>query len=277
VSQVRLVIVSDTHLSARAPEAEQNWSRVVAHVAGVRPDLVIHAGDLTLDGMTRPEDLQHARTRLDQLGVPWVAVPGNHDIGDNPSRVTPAGATVSSARRQRWTEVIGDDWWARHMSGWSIVGVNAQLFESGLPAEEAQWAWLDAQLGNEQAPPRTVLIIHKPIDASQEELRTAPPSRFVPPRAGGRITRLLNAHASPIVLSGHVHQYRRLQIQGTAHAWAPTTWAVLPDTVQPRLGVKRCGVLSVELDSRGATVSLVEPDGLQQLTLGRDLADPYSH
>jgi hypothetical protein len=29
-------------------------------------------------------DLRHGRAQLDRLSAPWRAVPGNHDIGDNP-------------------------------------------------------------------------------------------------------------------------------------------------------------------------------------------------
>src|SRR5262249_39060305 len=160
-----------------------------------------------------------------------------------PSPLTPASATINTTRRQRWTDLIGDDWWAREISGWDLVAINAELFGSGLPAEEAQWAWLDGQLDNEHPTVGTVFISHKPIAAGQEEVRTAPPYRFVPSPARARITELLNARRLRIVLSGHVHQYRRLQIEGTTHAWAPTTWAVLPDTAQSVLGLKRCGIL----------------------------------
>ncbi|HEX6420490.1 MAG TPA: metallophosphoesterase, partial [Acidimicrobiales bacterium] len=75
----RLLVVSDTHLSPRTPEADTNWDAVVRHVAATRPDLVVHAGDVSLDGALAPGDLDHARRRLDRLPVPWRAVPGNHD------------------------------------------------------------------------------------------------------------------------------------------------------------------------------------------------------
>jgi len=45
----RLTVVSDSHLSTRTPEADENWTAVLQHVLASRPDLVIHAGDLSLD------------------------------------------------------------------------------------------------------------------------------------------------------------------------------------------------------------------------------------
>jgi hypothetical protein len=277
VAQARLVIVSDTHLSVRAPEAERNWSAITTHIARARPDLVIHLGDLTLDGMREADDLRFGRTQLDRLAVPWRAVPGNHDIGDNLSPLTPADAGVNPVRRQRWIDIIGADWWALDVSGWDLIGINAQLFGSGSPAEKDQWTWLGNQLGGTKSTQPTVLITHKPIEADQDEVAAAPGYRFLPWPARRRLSDLLNGRRPRLVLSGHVHQFRSLQIGDTTHAWAPTTWAVLPDAAQAPLGIKRCGILSVDLDRRDAAVQLVEPDGVQQLTLGDHLPDPYAH
>jgi hypothetical protein len=82
----------------------------------------------------------------------------------------------------------------------------------------------------------------------------------------------------PLVLCGHVHQFRVLAEGGRRHVWAPSTWAVLPDEVQPTFGAKRCGMLSISLAAEGrADVQLVEPPGLAQLMLTRDVPDPYRH
>lgn len=59
------------------------------------------------------------------------------------------------------------------------------------------------------------------------------------------------------------------------HVWVPTTWAVLPDDIQPSFRLKRCGLLSIELHHRPRPhPMLVELDGITQLTLGLDIADP---
>jgi hypothetical protein len=92
-----------------------------------------------------------------------------------------------------------------------------------------------------------------------------------------RLAEMFDGEQLRLVLSGHVHQYRQLEIGGVTHAWAPTTWAVLSDDAQPTFGVKRCGALSVSLDGDTSTVDLMEPDGMRQLTMGRDFPDPYSH
>ena len=77
-------------------------------------------------------------------------------------------------------------------------------------------------------------------------------------------------------MSGHVHQYRLLRLDGTDHMWVPTTWAVLPDQVQPVLGAKRCGIVSLTLTAGTlAKQELIEPDDLEQHTVTVDLPDPY--
>jgi 3',5'-cyclic-AMP phosphodiesterase len=133
-----VIFVSDTLLSPDAPEAQENWAAVVRHVSAAAPDLVIHLGDLSLDGARNPADLAHARAQLEMLPVPWTAVPGNHDIGDNPLRGAPDGLSVTEGRRQRWLDVVGADYWSLAIAGWTLLAVNAQLAGSGLAAEASQ-------------------------------------------------------------------------------------------------------------------------------------------
>jgi predicted phosphodiesterase len=272
----RVVVVSDTHLSVRAPEAEHNWSAVLRHVEKTRPDLVVHAGDLSLQGADVAEDLSHSRSQLDLLPTRWRAVPGNHDIGDNPrpDADTVSDETVDAGRLGRWRDVVGDDSWCTVESGWRLVGVNAQLFGSGLLDEERQWDRLDAELTGPRVP--TVLFTHKPLTAGDDELASTPSYRFVPPPARGRLVELCQQGGVALVVSGHVHQSRALGTAGLAHLWAPTTWAVLPDWLQPPIGTKRCGILELDLrDDGGFDSRWVEPAGMRQLTLEEDIASPY--
>jgi 3',5'-cyclic AMP phosphodiesterase CpdA len=146
VAVARVILVSDTHLSRAAPEAAANWQAVLGYVGAARPDLVIHLGDLTLDGTHSTDDLRDGRRQLDRLPVPWLAVPGNHDVGDNPGPGIPEDWALDQGRRQRWLDIVGADHWSVTAGGWTLLAVNAQLVGSGLAAEEAQWAWLAKQL-----------------------------------------------------------------------------------------------------------------------------------
>ena len=270
-------MVSDTHLSPRTPEADANWDAVVAHVERTAPDLVLHLGDLALDGPRVPTDLDHARARLDRLPVPWHAIPGNHDVGDNPSGVGSAEPGINAERRRRWIDVVGPDRWSLELDGWTLIGLDVQLLGSGLDAEAEQWAWLHVELATIPSDRPLALALHKPLTAGADELAAAPHYRFIPVAARTRLLELFESRTVPLVLTGHVHQFRLLDVAGTRHVWAPTTWAVLPDEMQATYGTKRCGIVSVTLDAdRPPQATLVEPDGIGQHTITGDIPRPYT-
>jgi 3',5'-cyclic AMP phosphodiesterase CpdA len=276
MTAMRAILVSDTHLSPDAPEAETNWAAVVRHVAAAAPDVVLHLGDLSLDGARNADDLDYARRRLDLLPVPWHVVPGNHDVGDNPWPGAPDGSSVDDVRRQRWLDVVGSDHWSLTIGGWTLLAINAQLAGSGLAAEAEQWSWLAEQVSAIGQGQRIALVSHKPLAAGEAELAAAPPYRFLPAPARGRLMEVFGGRSLALVISGHVHQYRQLELDGTGHLWAPTTWAVLPDDVQPVLGAKRCGIASVVFDTAmSPEATFAEPDGIIQLTVRTDIPDPY--
>jgi 3',5'-cyclic AMP phosphodiesterase CpdA len=276
VAAARVILVSDTHLSASAPQAQANWDAVVSYVGACAPDLVIHLGDLSLDGAGSAVDLRYGRTQLDRLPVPWHAVPGNHDIGDNPWPGAPEGIAVNAGRNQRWLDIVGADHWSVTAGGWVLLAINAQLLGSGLAAEAAQWSWLEDQADRHRGRQPVALITHKPVTATRTELAAAPPHRFWPPSARDRLARLFGGTLPVLVMSGHVHQYRLLRLDGTDHMWVPTTWAVLPDQVQPVFGAKRCGIVSLTFTAGTlAKQELIEPDDLEQHTVTVDLPDPY--
>jgi 3',5'-cyclic-AMP phosphodiesterase len=271
-----VIFVSDTHLSPDAPDAQQNWTAVVRYVAAADPDLVIHLGDLSLDGARNRADLVHARTQLETLPVRWIAVPGNHDIGDNPLPGRPEDVAVTEARRQRWLDVVGADYWSLAIGDWTMLAVNSQLAGSGLAAEASQWSWLEGQLRTARAGQRIALLAHKPFAASEAELAAAPPYRFWPPASRDRLGHLFAIRPPDLFISGHVHQSRELRLDGADHLWVPTTWAVLPDHAQAVLGVKRCGVLSLTFGpGLKPQPTFSEPDGIRQLTITADIPDPY--
>ena len=276
MTSMRAVLVSDTHLSPDAPEAEANWASVVRHIAAANPDLVIHLGDLSMDGARKAQDLDYARRQLDQLSVPWHVVPGNHDVGDNPWPGAQEGMSVTEGRRQHWLDVVGADYWSLTAGGWTLLAINAQLACSGLAAEAAQWSWLAEQVGACGEDQHVALISHKPLTADEAELAAAPPYRFLQAPVRRRLADVFRDRPLPLVISGHVHQSRILSIDGSQHLWVPTTWAVLPDHAQPVLGTKRSGVISLEFANQlPLRPELYEPAGIRQLTLTADVRDPY--
>ena len=283
----RVLVVSDTHLSSRTPEAIANWDAVVAHVAAGDHDVVLHVGDVTVDGAARDDDLDVARHELGRLDARLRVVPGNHDIGDNPF-AAPGPAAVAAAaadpdherpvspdRLGRYRARLGPDRWALDVPGWRVVGCNSLLFGSGLDDEAEQWAWLADVL---PAPGRRVaLVLHKPLEAPPPGTDVAP-YRYVPPAAATRLRSLLPEVGDlGLVVSGHVHQHLRYERDGVTYLWAPTTWAVLPDRLQTTLGEKTCGVVELELPGDAGPVdsTLVRPSALNHHVLLDTIPSPY--
>jgi 3',5'-cyclic AMP phosphodiesterase CpdA len=279
MGRTHVILVSDSHLSPTTPTAQSNWEAAVKAIAAAAPDLVIHLGDLSLDGARDPGDLEFGRRQLDRLPAPWRAVPGNHDVGDNPPADGPDDDAIDTARQRLWTEVIGADQWSAAAGGWTMLGINAQLFGSGLTAEHTQWSWIEQQATHAASAGQPVaLVMHKPLTGTDVELARSPERRFAPAPARHALRRVFAGTRLALVLSGHVHQHRWLSLDGLDHLWVPTTWAVLPDDLQPVLGAKRCGIVSLRLAPDGPPEhQFLEPDGLAQQMLIRDIPDPYHH
>ena len=86
----RILHVSDLHLeragTEQYPGLFDRLQRIREVARGLRPDLVVATGDLTNRGASAPVDFALARDWLEGFGVPYVVVPGNHDLGANRER-----------------------------------------------------------------------------------------------------------------------------------------------------------------------------------------------
>ena len=275
----RVVVVSDSHLTARVANTDRNWTAALRHIESAEPDLVVHVGDISMDGARDPGDLRDGRAQMDKVPAPWRAIPGNHDVGDTISAYVDSDEFVTADRVGRWRDLFGPDRWTVDLGRWRLIGVNAQLFGSGLPAEAEQWDFIENELGRLPGAQRRLLLVsHKPLAASGAELEVAPPYRFVPSPARDRLWKAAQAAGVHAVLSGHVHQARVLEVDGITQLWAPTTWAVLPETMQRTVGTKRCGVMQLELPDDGPLVhQVVEPDGMAQLVISEGVPYPPPH
>ena len=251
---IRVVQVSDTHLSGRRGYGVANFDALVAAINADPPDLVVATGDLALDDPDDADDRAFARARFDRLLVPWRAIPGNHDIGDD-GPVPWMGEPVTEQRRDAWLGTWGADWWVEDVGEWLVVGLNALLMGSGLSAEEAQWAWLSAVVAGAGGRP-VMVAIHKPMSVVPSGGQRA----LVP--GGRRRLGAALAHARVrLVVSGHVHQYRLAAEGDAAVVWAPSTCFVSRGP-SPFGGVKTVGAVDYRLDGSSVTWGLLRPPGM---------------
>ena len=244
---MRVIQISDTHLSSGKAHFADNWPPLAEWIAAQRPDLVIHTGDVTVDGADVEEDMRHASGLMRGLRVKFRAVPGNHDVGDAGHHKQP----VSEERLARWRAHLGPDRWVEDVEGWRLIGLNAMLLGSGEREEAVQVAWLDKVMG--EADRRQIAwFLHKPLFLdSPGEGNTGYWSIKPQPRAA--LMARARRHPVTLVASGHLHKAHDLRRDGTRYIWAPaSSFLVGPEIQPPMRGEKRLGAVLYEI--RGAAI-----------------------
>ena len=118
MSEFRLTQISDTHLGRRFPGLIANFQALSEHIDTDRPDLIVNTGDVSFDGPTSRDDIEFAKGLHDALPVACRYIPGNHDIGDNPTAIGPAPKPpIAEAHRQQFCDIIGEDHWSFEAAG----------------------------------------------------------------------------------------------------------------------------------------------------------------
>ena len=269
MTQFRLTQISDTHLARRLTRLTANFDRVAEHIDATRPDLVVNSGDLGFDGPTSPDDLDYARSLHDALPVPCRFLPGNHDIGDNPTQVGPMPKDlVSDKGRQAYVAMFGDDRWRFDAAGWRFIGLNSLVMNSGLVSEAEQFDWLAGELASSGGKP-VALFLHKPIFLNAPDDPELPASaiRYVPMPVRRRLVDMLRAIDLRLVASGHVHQRRDFTLGRTRHVWSPSAGFIIPDKVQERIGIKEVGLVEYCFQPDAFEVRHVRAPGQVDVTL----------
>lgn len=262
----RIMVISDPHLSPTHGFFWANWRCVCDAANRVAPDAVIVSGDLCINGPDSDAEVAFAARALRNLVPPVYAVPGNHDVGDEPPGQE-ADQIIDARRLQRWRSAFGADRFAFELGGWRVLGLNAQLLGSGLPQESEQDAWLDAELG--RGPQPIMIVLHKPLfQQSADEAELTASSVNPEPRA--RLLRRLQAAPVRLVVSGHLHCHRDVVRDGLRHVWAPSPAFLLP--ARPD-AASIAGVLAIELDGEEVRVEAIELPGL----VAYDLAELKGH
>lgn len=263
MSEFRLTQISDTHLARRLTKLAFNFERVVEHIDATRPDLVINSGDLAFDAPNNADDLEFARTLHEAIPVPCRFIPGNHDIGDNPTEVATAPERlVNEQGRQTYIKAFGDDRWRFDAAGWRFVGLNSLVMNSGLAAEAEQFDWLAAELGSADGKP-IALFVHKPIflNTPEDPELESTSFRYVPFPARRRLTEMLRTANVRLVASGHVHQRRDFIWRGIRNIWAPSAGFIISDARQERIGVKEVGLVEYRFQPDAFEVRHVRAPG----------------
>jgi 3',5'-cyclic AMP phosphodiesterase CpdA len=254
--EFRLTQISDPHLARNRPTLTENFHRVSEYIDATRPDLIINSGDLAFDGPTNRNDLEFAKTLHDALPVECRYLPGNHDIGDNPTKVgPPPSQPVTEASQQAYLSIFGEDHWRFEAAGWCFIGLNALVMNTGLAREAEQFDWLASQLSQINGKP-LALFLHKPLylNAPDDPELAASAIRYIPQPARARLIEMLRAVDLRLVGSGHVHQRRDFMRVHTRHVWAPSSGFIIPDRLQEVIGIKEVGLVEYRFQPDGFEV-----------------------
>src|SRR5258708_11116924 len=161
--EFRLIQISDPPLARRHQSLTDNFHRLSEYIDTKRPDLVVNSGDLAFDGPTNRDDLEFAKTLHAALPVPCRTLPGNHDVGDNPTLVGPAPPhPVTETDRQAYVDLFGEDRWRFEAAGWCFVGLNSLVMNTGLASEAEQFDWLASQLAASGGKPVALFLQQPP-------------------------------------------------------------------------------------------------------------------
>lgn len=254
-----VIQVTDLHLSAERAYNYASWAACLDHINQARPDFVAVTGDLVLDDPDHAPDHGFVRSELDRIEVPWAALPGNHDIGDTGPKPY-MGQWITEQRRQRFLAHFGADWWARDLGAWRLLGLDAQLLGSGLPAEAEQLDWLESELALAGDRP-LALFLHKPlfVEHAAEE---GDPVWCVLREGRQKVMTVLRRGNLRLVACGHAHHYRTLTIGGTAMVWAPSSGLIIDNEIAPFQGLHEPGVVHYRFTDDKVEFGLVKPRGL---------------
>jgi len=223
----RILHLSDLHFGRTRPDLLEPLLSLAADLA---PDLVAISGDFTQ--RARREQFVEAAAFLGRLRVPWLGVPGNHDISlDNlvVRVLDPWG---------RYRSLIHEDLSPRHEDEEiCVIGLNTVNRFAHQAGRIGQGGLEQIAGAHREGPGRTlVAVMHHPLE-------NPPGSTKAPMRHALRGVEALGRAGADIVLSGHLH---------SAH--------VAPLSTAP-------GILMVQAGTGLSTRLRSEPNTLNLLTI----------
>jgi 3',5'-cyclic AMP phosphodiesterase CpdA len=261
---LRIVQVSDTHLSETHAYFIDNFDVFVAEMESLKPDLIVHTGDISFNGPERAADLAFAASQLRRLPCPLLTLAGNHDVGEAP-RHSRLKQPLTDARIAAWHEAVGPLWWCRDIGNWRLIGLDTALMASDRPEEAEQKQFLAESLATRGNRPAMVFLHMPPYYTDPADERSTTSS--ITFEARGPLLDTLRDGGVKVIACGHLHIYRRMRHQGMQIVWAPPT-AMVNVEKQWRQWRRwaRPGYLVWTLDGNKISHELVEP----RLMIGQD-------
>jgi len=212
--------ISDTHFGTAQPPVVE---ALVALAHQQRPDLVVLSGDITQ--RARPDQFRAARSFVDRLATPVLAIPGNHDIPlfDLWARLVSPYARYAVA----FGGVLEPVYTSHDLL---VVGVNttrASRHKNG-EVSKTQIDRVVALLAAARPEQLRVVVVHQPVAVTQardvENLL----------RGHAAATRAWSAAGADLVLGGHIHLPYTLALPGLARPlWVVQAGTAVSSRIRP--------------------------------------------
>lgn len=229
----RLAVIADPHVGIRSENTSKIFGRTEQHLENAIQDIqqrnvdaVCSVGDLTKDG--EPYNYEAVDRLLEDLTVPFFAVPGNHDVpktrdehdtlsvAEFADRYAPGGAYPFTTR-------VGDV----DIVGLNTAGTADWLFETHDGAFDPQKREHIRETLAETTDP--IVLSHYNLPAMFDQLRAhrdaVEPEMHIPPitRHGTQFAETLAAGGTALLLTGHLHLPATATQAGVREIMVPTT------------------------------------------------------
>lgn len=171
------------------------YEKAVAEINGLNPDFVVITGDFVHDpkSVTQINEFKRITAKINPK-IPVYYLPGNHDIGQNPT----------SESLKAYKSNYGKDRFSFEHKGSSLIGFNTSYLKAKMEkSEKKQYNWLTKRLKKSQQAAHILLFGHYPFFNKTVDEPTAYSNIDLGVRE--KYLDLLNSHQVKAVFSGHYH------------------------------------------------------------------------
>jgi 3',5'-cyclic-AMP phosphodiesterase len=237
---LRVAHVTDIHVESSS-RARSGMQRALEHIqvqADV-PDFILNTGDSIMDGLETPKESALGRWDIfnailsDTCRLPIYHAIGNHDVWGWGLSHADAADPLYGKGMALQALGLAAPYYAFDRAGWHFIVLDSthpREIESPQPytgkLDETQYAWLEAELAATGAATPVCVVSHIPILCACEffDGDLAKTGNWVVPGAwmhidAGRMRSLFLAHPNVrLALSGHAHQYDRVEYLGVRYS-----------------------------------------------------------
>jgi alkaline phosphatase D len=215
-----LALMSDMHLSpmskgtagAQTPQdlPERRIKRAGAALQKINmcgAEVVLLGGDISNDLFIDVQAREIATDFVSRISFPMCIVPGNHDVGSPPGSEDYSQEKLLAASNA-FQEMFGPFGWVLEAAGFQVLGINSQLFGSGLPQEFEQKSWFRSKLSKQTDLLRAVLLHTPPyLVAPDDDFQDGSEHMCLSPQARIELLDILDEAPPDLLICGHTHRF----------------------------------------------------------------------